>query len=123
MVCNQSAWDDMVLTNAGIRLKRFFLFFPCGIFVKLSGEFLPDDCTRAGDFHTNSPVAAGRYQNEWTRYRDQRRKTWLMIPLHSLMSVPDTSPISPSIRSRETVAILSNRMTDDTLRPVAGKSG
>jgi hypothetical protein len=38
---------------------------------------------RPGIFPANGPVGAGRYQNEWTGYRDQRRKTWLMIPLHS----------------------------------------
>ena len=27
MVCNQSSWHDILLTNARIKLKRFFNFF------------------------------------------------------------------------------------------------
>jgi hypothetical protein len=54
---------------------------------------------------------------------NQNLKMWLIIVLHSSTRFPVISPISPSTRSQETVAILSNFITEETLRPVDENAG
>ncbi|MFZ1127736.1 MAG: hypothetical protein WAN78_05855 [Methanoregula sp.] len=50
-------------------------------------------------------------------------KTRLITALHSLASSSSISPIPPSIRSRETVATLSNFIADALLSPVPANEG
>lgn len=50
-------------------------------------------------------------------------KIRLMILLHSSRICSGISPSSPSIKSLDTVATLSNLMTAGTLRPVNGNTG
>ena len=54
MVCNQSSWHDIVLTNARIKLKRFFNFFIAD-FCKFFWGIFPGGLHAGRKFSGNRP--------------------------------------------------------------------